>query len=488
MKKSVVAIYIILALMPNGIMFGEDIPTVASLKPISYSMDQAVQVALANSFQVKIAKLDLLISETDEKYSEAVFDTLLIGKVNYIEDKREQVSVFAPNDNQSNEYSISLSKKLPTGTILGGEWSDIRSWNNSQYSTPNPAHDAELTLNIEQPIGKNFFGYIDRNTVTITRLAIENATLDTKDRIEAIIARVQKSYMEFIYRKMALEIYEGIYEKAKSMNDVNETNFEVGLIEKAELLASNANLLTIETDVNLARNNMNRALENLKLLMNVEKNVIVEPIEVLDESEFDKNIEWCLQEAFECRRDYEKNKRNIEIKDITLKMKANNKWPEIDLKASLSLNGVDNKIEKAAGETTIDKNRYYYAGVEFSFPLENNAARSEHEKASFDKEKAIVELKETERTIITEVGNAYEDYRTYDNNLLNLVEVSVLHSKKLDEEMKRFKYGRSSTKNVIDYQNDLLKAELKEITVLLELENSKIELKRKMNVILKEYV
>jgi outer membrane protein TolC len=62
-----------------------------------------------------------------------------------------------------------------------------------------------------------------------------------------------------------------------------------------------------------------------------------------------------------------------------------------------------------------------------------------------------------------------------------------LQSKKLAEEEKRFTYGRSSTKFIIDYQRDLLRAELEEAKFMLDHAQAKIDLARAMNVILDKY-
>ena len=103
------------------------------------SLNDCVKYGIYNSFEVRLAKLDLYIAQTDLMYSEAIYDTFLYGGIGYEEDKREQLSVFAPNDSQTNTYSIGLSKTLPTGTEVNAEFSNVRYWDNSVFVTQNPA-------------------------------------------------------------------------------------------------------------------------------------------------------------------------------------------------------------------------------------------------------------------------------------------------------------------------------------------------------------
>ncbi|MFH1552121.1 MAG: TolC family protein [Candidatus Omnitrophota bacterium] len=460
-------------------------PQKEEARPIS--LGECVRFAVYNSFEVKIAKLDLLIAETDKMYAESVFDALIFGDVNYTEDKRQQISVFAPDDSQTNAYSLGITKELLTGTELTAQWSDTRDWVNTPFVTRNPAHTAQLLLEARQPVGRNFFGYIDRNNLSVTKLAILNADLQMKDSIEEIIANVEKAYWNLVFRKRSLDIRRDILEKARKLNESNAKNYDIGLIELADYFASQANVRIRETDYSIAENAYRRAEENLKLIMNMDDSIRLFPGEAFSRESVGYDLVDCLKVAFEKRRDYMMDKRDVEIKNITLKMKDNEKWPEIDLVGSMAMNGVDTKFAKAFGKTTVADNTYYYAGIEFSVPVENNLARGEYKKAAYEKEEAILTLKETERTIITEVGNSFRDVVTYNTNVANMVEAVSLQAKKLKEEEKRFKYGRSKTKTLIDYQQDLLLTETGEALVLLDRETSRVGLERDMNVILDKY-
>ena len=96
-------------------------------------------------------------------------------------------------------------------------------------------------------------------------------------------------------------------------------------------------------------------------------------------------------------------------------------------------------------------------------------------------------MKETERTIITEVGNSYNDVLSYQASIEYITKAVVLQSEKLKEEEKRFNYGRSNTKRIIDYQQDLLRAENEEARYLLSHRISQVDLDRSMNTILEKY-
>lgn len=451
------------------------------------SLEECVTYAVRNSFEAKMAKLDLMIAETDKLFAEAVFDTFLFGEAGYIEDKRQPASVFAGNDSQTNIYSAGISKEFLTGTQVNATWSDQRDWVNSQFVTRNPSHDAQLMLEVTQPVGSNFFGYVDRTNLSVTNLAIKNAGIELQNRIEQLISDVEKDYWDLVYAKRSMEIHKNMLERARDLNETNKRNFDTGIIERVDLLASEANVLTREKDYLIARDTYRRTEENLKLIMNMNEEDRIFPEEGFSSEPEEFDLGECLKTAFENRRDYKIRKRDVKIKDLKLKMKWNEKWPEIDLKGSFGMNGLEGDFDKAAGKTTVRDNTYYYAGIEVTVPVENSQARGGYKKASYEKEKAIVALKETERTIITQVGNDLRLVLTMNASVSNMTEAVKLQREKLDEEGKRYKYGRSTTKRLIDYQTDLLNAERQEAIELLARERSRVELERDMSTLLGKY-
>lgn len=451
------------------------------------SLEDCIRYAVNNSFEVKLARLDLYIAETDLMYSEAVFDAFLYGGVSYSEDKRQELSVFSPDNDQTNNYYVGVSKTLPTGTEIKAQFGDTRTWSDSAFVSKNPAHAAELRLEAIQPIGKNAFGYIDRKTITLTKLSIKNADLQMQDRIEALIADTEKAYWSFVSTKRTLEIFTRMLERAKELYESDKRNFETGLIERGDLFGSEANVARREAEVLVAENRYKTQEENLKLIMNAPDEMHIIPKDELKSDYEGKDIAGCLKEAFENRRDYMAGKRDIEIKGINLNIKKNEMWPEIDIYATMAMNGIEPEFKKAVGKTTVADNTYYYVGLEFTIPVENSAARSQLEKAGYEKESAIVSLKETERTIITEVSNAFSGVTSYKASLTYIKEAVLLQANKLKEEEKRFKYGRSSTKTIIDYQRDLLNAELEEAKFLLDYHQAQVDLARAMNSILEKY-
>ncbi len=199
-----------------------------------------------------------------------------------------------------------------------------------------------------------------------------------------------------------------------------------------------------------------------------------------------KEIGTELKEAIENRRDYKTIMNNIESKNIDIKIKKNSLWPEIDLEASFTKNGIKSNENNAWSDITRENNSETYVGINFNIPLENREARSELKKAQLYKEQLLLSFKRVERLILKEVHNRVRSVNSLKNQAELYNSIVELQQNKLHEETKRFNYGRSDSDTVIRYEEDLLNAELKLAITLYDYRISLVDLAITKNNLLDE--
>jgi len=162
-------------------------------------------------------------------------------------------------------------------------------------------------------------------------------------------------------------------------------------------------------------------------------------------------------------------------------------WPEINLVASLARNGLGAHFPKAVQDISEEDNPEYFLGLKVSFPLENNKAESQAERAKLEKAKALLELKLLERKISIEI---MDQVRTC--NILREVtqtsrQVADLQDRKLQEEEKQFSYGRSDTDTIVRFQEDVLQARFKAAQDNFDYQSSLIDLRKNEGMLLGKY-
>lgn len=443
--------------LPVRISFSQDLEKGEAL---SISVKETRLIAMQNNLDVKLAQLDSRIKGTELSYKEAIFDTMLSGKIDYTNNQLRPASSIPGSKNITNNYNIGIDKKLRSGTDISLDFTNKREWSNSTFVSTNPYHNSQIEIDITQPVAKNFFGLIDRGNIEIVKEEIKNVELDSYIKIEDAIISAEKAYWNLVLAIEEFKIKKEIFKKAVRLFNQYRHKLKIGLVETGDVLASEANMHVRESDLALASNAVQSAQETLRLSLNLKNKITLFPADKLSGQDFNTTFLESLEAAFKNRRDYMSRKNEVEAKNIKLTMKANSRFPEIDLRATFATNGLSEKYYRAIEGIAEDSNPKYYVGLEFKFPLENNEANSEYEKADLEKTRAIVSLQKTERQLISDVDEAFRKLVVSRADITKMVRVENLQKGKLSQEEKRFKYGRSSSDTLIRYQGDLLNAQL----------------------------
>ncbi len=450
------------------------------------SLSDCLDIGLVNNLDIKIAKIESKIKRFDIPIAKSIFDTILEGEIGYARDERAASSTLAGTERFTTNYELSATKKIPAGTEITVDYSNTRDWTDSPYVTNNPLHTSELSFTLEQPVLKNLFGYIDRRDVKLSKIEADQAGLKALSRIEDSVADIEKSYWNLVFTYQNVALREGLLKEAQKLYGIFKEHLKVGFVETGELYETEANVRIRKTELAIAENNLKDASNRLKLLLNEEDDFLILPRNKLAHLEKRADLAESLNDAFIANRDYQVEKKTLTSKKIKLKMKKNSLWPEVDLVGTFALNGIDRKPGKAAGRVTTDKHPYYYAGVEFSIPFENREARGEYRKAKLEKEKAILELLQVEKNVINDVDEKVRRVNLNLENAKRWAKIKEIQGLKFEEEEKKLKYGRSNSKTLIDYQNDLTLATINEYDALLQYYSSLIDLENAKDMLLEK--
>jgi len=452
---------------------------------VELSLSECLDTGLTNNLDIKIAKIEALIKKEDIPLAESIFDTFLSGNINYSDDQRDTDSPLFGTKTLTTNYGLGLTKKIPTGTELAIDYIDTRTWTNRLFTETNPVHEAELSFSLRQPVMRNFFGYVDRREVVLAKIESELADIKVMDRIENSIADISKAYWEIVYEYQNVALMEQLLDEAEELYKRYEKHLTSGLVEETELYEVEANMRIRRANLIISQNDLISASNRLLLLLNEEEYFLIMPLDKLETLWGEADLVESLNEAFVSNRNYRMKKKELDGAKVTLKMKENSLWPQVDLVGTFSSNGVDRKFQKAQKTLGTSNYPYYYGGVEFSIPLDNREARSEFNKAGLRKEKGILEIMQVEKMIFTGVDEKVRDVNMNLENAKRWAKITKIQHTKFREEEKKLKYGRSTSKIVVDYQNDFFLAALREYRTILEYYWSLIDLENGKDTLLK---
>lgn len=442
---------------------------------------------MEKNFDIRLARIEQRINLLNIPASHSVYDTLLSADINYAYDNFKKSSQYSGDLNKIGNYGLGVSKLLPWGTTLSLEFGNQYSFSDSAFTTINPSTESYLKALLIQPLLKNWGGMQTRGEIEMVGIEVDNLNLVTWQLMENSLADAARTYWDLIEIQSEVSLEEEMEERARYLFELTERQLKIGMVEQVDLLAASANLKIRESEVIYDRERMVTASRKLKLLIDDRSSELLLPEDDLDlprEVEFETFSE-SMTLALENRWDYLRAKQELEAGKINLDLKENSLWPEIDLVASYGRNGLSDKWNSAADEIFSDENPQYYAGLQFSYFIDNNLAESETLQAELKEAGAIIRVKKIEREIYTQVDRQLRTSRVSLDLALREDEIKELQQAKLAEEEQRFKYGRSNSKTVIDYQNDLLTSQLTAARALTVYYKSLIDLQVAQGVLLR---
>ena len=486
MKKEIILFTIFLFFIPC--VFGQGDENDGDPRIKEFSIDEVSELALTNSLDIQMVKFDVYIKRHDLDIATSLFDTFFSIYGNYTKDTLDVPSTVLGTRNITQGYGANISKRLPTGTEIGLDVFQQRNNTNSAFSTLNPHHEANAKISLKQPIGRNFFGLKDRSDIKITKIDIENFEFTSLDDIEDQLAAIQKAYWRLVIAQYVFDIRKDMLDQAKRLNAVYERNFDIGLVEEPDLLATQANVETRQSELLINEINLVKAKNDLLLLLGEEDfNVTIVPKDKIETALTWKDLNEALAEAVDKRRDYKRAKKLIDKNRIEIVVKKNALWPQIDLEASFTRNGIQTGYNDAWREVYDDNQHEFYAGITISTSLERGAEKAELAQKKLEKQKYLLLLKKIEQTIFRQINTRVTEVNMLANEVNTAKKVVLLQEQKLLAEEKRLKYGRSSTDLVIRYQQDVLDARLKLARSLFDYRTSLIDLDLAKNSLLDRY-
>lgn len=452
------------------------------------SLDEATRLALYNNFDIQLARYDALISGAAQGKAESLYDTILRGDAGYRDSQRAPTSTILGTKITTSEYNLGITKKLPSGTSLDLDLLNARTAGNSAFTASPVTHESAGQIMVTQALGRNFFGVADRGEIRAVLLRIDQAEYTSLEKIQEYLGQAQSAYWRFAQAAQALEFEREVMEQSLGLWKFNQQQMKNGLIENADLLASEASYQQHWNDWLLAGNRLKQSENHLKLLLNIsDDHVRLNPTDALVLPASDENPEESLKLAFTHRQDYLRQKIEIEASQIELEVTANQLWPEINLQASFARNGLGDHFRRSLWNISDQDNPEIFVGLTFSVPLENTKARAEKREADLQAARAIVALKYLERKIAVGIMDQVRLCNVLRQVAGNAQKTAQLQQEKLLDEKKRFERGRSNTDTIVRFHRDASLARQAALASLQEYIDATIELRTREGMLLKIY-
>jgi outer membrane protein len=459
------------------------------LSPVLHAQNMALteekvlEIALKQNLGIHVARLDSQIGRSSIGEAHSLFDTVLEAEIDYLLDKSDRSNTLAGTDNRSHRYNLGISKAFISGTKARLDWNNQKDSTNSIFTTLNPAYSSVLGLRVEQALLNNFFGLQDRGLLRVAKTQFEATDAVTQRRISEEIYQILSYYWDFVTTVDNVKISQKSLREARRFEKIAAQKQSLGLFESTDVLAAKANRLEMENHLLDAVTEKDNGHGRLLRSLNLSEGLSLTTQEKISIEELNGTREQSLKKAMNTRTDLIAAKRNLDANKVSLALAKNNRWPELDLVASLALNGVESDYGDALSKIGQADHTNFFIGAQFKMPLENRYARSGAKRAGHEKMKALYELRILENTIAQEIDEQWRNSQAWHKKVNSYKKIQNLQYKKWQEELRKYRNGRSSSDLVIRFQEDYLQAQRVTLSALFQYRMSVLGLRLAENTL-----
>jgi len=486
---------------------------------IKLPLKSVIVLALKNNLQIAFESLGPKVLETEIDREKSVYDPNL--SLQFGKDRRvTQVGNFLSGAGKDTVYqesynlNVDITKRFVTGTSAELKWDSTDSTTDFLFQTLVPQYKSELNLSLNQPLLKDFGIDVGKSLIKVANLNFKISRDQFKDRVIDILYQIEQFYWNLYFQMKDLEAREKSLKLAEDLLRQFKIRIEAGTLAPIEIYQAEAEVATRKQDMIVARDLLRDTEDRLKTALNFyEKeqywDLVIVPADEPRSAVIKEDLMEGVKQAFQYRPDYNRAKMDIEARNIMVKYTKNQVLPRVDLFGTIGTMGLGGRTNEEAlsfmggnGEESTFWSRHwddaadsmasgdyynYAIGIKIEFPLGNRFAKSQYSRAKVEAARAATFLKDLENTVINEVREAVRQVET-DLERIDAAKASLrLAEEKLKAEEKKFEVGLSTTHDLLEFQDELARAESREALSRADYEKSLANLARVKGVLLEEY-
>ena len=404
-----------------------------------------------------------------------------------------------------------LHKMLLSGGLLSLAWQNQRRLTNpSAINELYPQYTTILGLSLNQPLLRDFGWRYALVFVEVARNTQQEAYYQYEAAIATIIAHVERAYWVLVLALEEVHVQEQGLALANEVLRQNESKVKVGTLPRTAVLQAQSEVARRQALLIRARNLADVTGDNLRAIINYPRPgagplVMIEPSDKPTVVPYDVDYERSLRTALEQRPELVAARLEINGRGLQRMAAENQLLPRLNFVGGIGVNGLSGTGLPAVnfpvpGQTPIPvaapnpgvaggysralellhDGRYYNysAGATVEIPIANAQARADYTTANINLEQAKLSLQRLEEGVTLEIKQAVSNLST-DLKSIDATRIArELAEENVRNQQARYDVGLVTTKDLLDFQDQLTRARGAEVQALTAYNSDLAEMRR----------
>jgi outer membrane protein TolC len=487
---------------------------------LSLSLADALAMGLENNLDVEVQRYEPLIAYEGKRAAWGAYDPEWFADFGYS-------SIEDPNSFALNETPLSIQDTTDgfggfrglvplLGTEYNLQFQGSRVTTNSTIQALSPELRSSFSLTFTQPLLRNLIWRKEWKEVRSTRVLHAASQEEFRKAVMDVVRGIEDAYWQLIAAEEQRRVAEKSLDTTRALLDQTQTQYEVGVVSKVEVVEAEAGVAEREVNVIRAENDYFNAQDVLidAVLgphLRAESTLEIEPTDrPEDYVTYEVDVELAVQKAFQKRPELAAAEREIERNRIELRFAKNQRLPQLDAQISYGNRGIGGEQSPSFDSCRFDPDpacvptpipsrsfgdsldNYFTSDAAdqftvrglISIPIPNTGARRGVSIAELELRSAKTQKRQLEQSIILEVRRAARELKLSQEAIEASERRRLAAAEQLRAERIRLEYGESTPFDVLQRERDLVDAESEKISALQVYRSSATGLDRAQGTIL----
>jgi outer membrane protein len=487
---------------------------------LALSLREAIERGLQNNLGVQIQRFNPLIAEEDMRIAWGAYDPSWESEIGWDSQR-------VPNSFTLIGTNLNIDRTLDgqggfvglvplLGTQYSAKLASQRATTNNTLTALSPEYRSTIIVGVTQPLLRDLIWNEPWTRVKVSTIGYASSREAFRMDVMDIVAGTEDAYWNLIATHEEMNVAEKSLETSRALLDQTQTQYEVGVVSKVEVVQAEAGVADREFRLIVAKNRYRQSQDDLIDLvlgeqLRPETTLAIEPTDRAEEYvTYEVDAEESTRVAFENRPELVLADQEIERLVVQEKFAKNQRLPRLDVVGSYYYQGLSGKDNPAcitisggvatacpaSGAPSAYSDSYddFYAsnggnnwnvrGM-FSIPIPNTSARHRYTQAKIELRQAQTQKRRVELDIVKEVRTAARNIASAQEGIEAAERGVAAAEEQLRAEEIRLEYGESTPFDVLLREDDLVQAESQKIGAYQAYHTSLTALDRRQGTILR---
>jgi outer membrane protein TolC len=486
-------------------------------KALNLTLAQCISMTLEGNLDIAVSKYTPEISaegiaQAREKYLPKLYMNYSNQNLNYLGNWGIEGTNF---QSESQRIVFSLDQKVFTGADIQFRYTNQTSESTRNYTAVNPQYWNELSLDITQPLLKNFGRGITNYEIDKAKIQTDVSMADLDETTLTKIYDVEEAYWNLVYSLENLKVRQLSLEQSQVQLKRTREAARMGNKSSIDVLGAETEVANWEDQVLSARAQVETYQDRLKKILNLpteggESSAEMALIPTDDPviSKPDMDFKEALDIGLARSPGVARLRKQLEGNRLDIKYYRNQLLPQLDVNFSIwypGQSGIRNiylnnnpltgviidRIEGSRWDALKDilKRTYqnWSLSMTLNLPLENLFSRSRLSQARLEEEKNEAEWERLEKNLYYDLQEVFKSLKNNERRLSSTARYREMVEKKLEAEQQRYRLGLVGSEWLFRYQQDLAQAKASEIKAITDYKVTVARLEQILGISLEKY-